>query len=475
MTYDPFVKTRTKEPPVQYLDGPGPRPPRPVVGGGRRTNLRGNNPLTRNQIRQRVRQRNGPNGPRGTPNFTIPDMPAPNTYGEAGPDGTRNVPRGLAYTRFLIRNVVRVNPYVRGAGIAYDIWQLTGGGAGGGGGLPTGPNSGPRVRRFIETPTHGFCGSPGAKSVSQTLPAGGTLCSLVPLQGQARPVNFPGRWGRLYFDEYVPPRTHVIVTGKQWLKAGQQGVNPPDPVTTQPVYPPDMAGGRPGDQPDRPRPFPDRPRPSGPNPQVGPYYATNGGTGRDARNWPDIPDLRPIGNGSGGEGTPHRPPNPKTQEKKAVVPPWYAKLADRAWEVTEYCDLVDAMWDCLSKDEQKAVKKTGRTSHTAVVGRGKAYHSCADKAAAVYKYRTSVTATCATKKIVCNHLTDEVVGRFLGTAGDAAIRYKMRGIGTALSHLDGYYLSRDEKAKIKEWIKKQPGLEKLIESVGCESLVGLLQ
>lgn len=462
MAFDGFVKTRTKVPPK--------RP----IGGGRRTRLGGYTP-TQSEIRRiRERRSNVPNGPRGTPNFEIPDAPSPSPYGEAGSgDGVRGLGRGAAYARFARRGLGG-HPVVRGAGAAWDLYQFYGANGSGFGGAPGGSGGyGPPSLEFPQHQDHGFCGSPGDKKANQNQTQGGALCNNLPLFGQARPTNF-GTFGAIHYREYNPPRQTVIVTGKQWRI---RGTSPsPDPIPQQVVQAPGQAFGGPTAS----NPRPPRPRGGGtvtlPSPTGHPVPGTGeGSTGGTRPDLPDIPDVRPIGRGQGRRPNPHRPPPEKTKETKAVTPKWYMKLVDAAWEVTEYCDAAEAMFDCLPDSIKKTVKKTGRTLPSAVVGPGKHYLSCQDKAEAVYKHRELITPDCATKKLVCNHLMDEVVGRFLGTADTAAQRGKVSGFGQSQRYSAGYYLSDAEKIRIKTWIKEQPGLEKMIESVGCEKIVGLLQ
>lgn len=362
------------------------------------------------------------------------------------------------------------------ANIAWDIYGFARDA-----GLVPGVLAAPTADTFDNALGWGHCGSPGQVVTRQNrsgLSNGSppSACNNLPLPGQAFPtVN--GQNGAVHHN---PGDTRTTFVGIQYIIPGVSN-RPPMPGVSKTT---DFVVQHP-DAMRTPEPVPYRyanrrqtaPTANMPGRHTGAGSKGRYHTGRFEPEKPDFPGMEGfnIGRPGGQAPNPHQPPKQKQTEKKAKAPVWFAKLVDTAWATTEYCDMIDAMYDCLPDGYKKLTKKRGRTSHTAVLGPGKAYSTCADKAEAVYSGKDWLTAECATKKLVCNHLMDEVLGRFFGTADRAAARGKVNGFGHAMGYGDGYYLSTAEKAKIKKWIKSQPGLEDFLESVACDNVIGLFQ
>lgn len=166
---------------------------------------------------------------------------------------------------------------------------------------------------------------------------------------------------------------------------------------------------------------------------------------------------------------PHKPPPPRTKERKFKVPRWFAGLSKVAWEATEAVDVVENLFECLPKKIQKKVPKTGVTLPDAWRP-GIKYASATDKAKHVYNNVNELDGDCAMRKLACNHVMDMLWGRFFGGVDNAAQRYGIKGYGRASGSMSGLYLSKKEKEAFDKWISDNPALDALRKSLDCENL-----
>lgn len=129
-------------------------------------------------------------------------------------------------------------------------------------------------------------------------------------------------------------------------------------------------------------------------------------------------------------------PNPtqtkKTQpDRKVEAPQWITRAAQVAFLGTELADVVDALWDGLSKEQQNAVPKTGVCTK-GCLNPGIEYHSIWDKMLAIKKawpHLTSEQVAEMTGNLVANHFIDAIMGRLAGGADKARIRAGASGWG----------------------------------------------
>ena len=126
------------------------------------------------------------------------------------------------------------------------------------------------------------------------------------------------------------------------------------------------------------------------------------------------PRLRP------GRNT-HSSPPPKTKEKKVRAGGAVGKLAAAAFAATEGVDLIDALWDALPEDVQRATPRTGVVTNSGY-NPGVRYHSPLDRARAVYRNMNRLNVPQAVRNFIVNHFTDAVIGRASGGADRARVR-----------------------------------------------------
>lgn len=300
------------------------------------------------------------------------------------------------------------------------------------------------------------------------------ICGLLPIGGQWIVDPSPGPANSYLFQEttgelsgkpigtswgFMWKPDNVPAGGVPQLRPGRQVWSDPAPDTPRQGLPRPQPG-----VPPRPLPWALQPgQASAPHPSMGPTRAYES-------EWPIEPPIgkpdvpRPVA-----PTNPHVPPGPRTKERKAKVPPWFAALSKVAWEATEAVDVVDNLFECLPKKVQKKAPKTGVTLPDAWKP-GIKYTTVIDRAKHVYNNINSLDLDCAMRKLSCNHIEDMLWGRFFGIADDNARAMGLKGYGMASGSMSGLRLDPKVKKAFDDWISQNPALDAIAKSLDCENL-----
>lgn len=305
-----------------------------------------------------------------------------------------------------------------------------------------------------------------------------TLCGNLPLGGQGIRDEYPPLVAddgyRFYDNPYSTSwgGRYAQLVGNMWR------TDPAAPIALPQSTPGRViAAPRPMEAPAQPARMRDRPLVSqAPDWQLGPTRKN------DTRNRPTLDDPstwdgpqtyapnKPVAPGVPKPDSPYAPPKPGVKEKKAKAPGWVAKLAAKAWDLTEAADLAENLFDCLPDDIKDTVKKSGVTSKTAFVGKGKRYATAIDMAQHVHKHMKSIDMDCATTKLACNQLEDFVAGTFFATADKGLYRGGVAGGTTAMRPAGGgVMMAPSELKKFQKWLKNNhPDIAEQAKSLQCE-------
>lgn len=109
---------------------------------------------------------------------------------------------------------------------------------------------------------------------------------------------------------------------------------------------------------------------------------------------------------------PHKPEPPKkdTKEKKLRVPPLLMAALKAGHQVTEWKDMVDAIWEGVPKSVRRQYEPRGRTRKGARVGEGVAYFTPDQKAQIIYRHVNDIDWEVALTELAKNHLEDKLMG-----------------------------------------------------------------
>lgn len=403
--------------------------------------------------------------PRSPPHsgFDIPAMPKEPKYGTAVPTtplpAYQGIPRTRQYLRWFMPSAFDQWGYIDSFSYVFEpVRNVPGGWK-----LPTGWKSCGQLKGAAISQGPGYY-PPKDKPY---------ICQLLPMGGQHVPDEVAGTADAYAFFEttFSEPFVGGTYYGFAWrpdnVRPGGQPTPQPGRAVLAPVpeyqnwtgIPRPRRGSRP-----RPVPWVEQPhRPSAPAPSMGPTRSSRGVYASPPNVLPR-PSPRPVA-----PENPHKPPPRRTKERKFKVPRWFSTLSKVAWEATEAVDVVENLFECLPKNVQKTVKKTGVTMPDAWKP-GIKYATAIDKAKHVYSNVDQLDGDCAMRKLACNHVMDMLWGRFFGGVDNAAQRYGLKGYGRAAGSMSGLNLTKKEKEAFDKWISDNPALDALRKSLDCENL-----
>lgn len=110
---------------------------------------------------------------------------------------------------------------------------------------------------------------------------------------------------------------------------------------------------------------------------------------------------------------PHKPspPRKREKEKKLRVPRWLMAALKVAHEVTEYKDMIDAIWDGVPNQIKAKYEPRGVTRKGAYIGEGRKYYTPEQKAFIIYRHVNDIDWTDALLALAKNQIEDSILGR----------------------------------------------------------------
>lgn len=112
-----------------------------------------------------------------------------------------------------------------------------------------------------------------------------------------------------------------------------------------------------------------------------------------------------------------KPPEKGTKEKKGNVQKGLAFAVQRAFDVTEGVDALNALYDALPDTIRQGVNKSGTVRPGGYAPAGTRYATAMDKAMLLYNNLGSLNLSQAAYNLLLNHLTDKIIGSIAGGAG----------------------------------------------------------
>lgn len=125
---------------------------------------------------------------------------------------------------------------------------------------------------------------------------------------------------------------------------------------------------------------------------------------------------------------PHKPepPKPGTKEKKLRVPPMLMAALKAGHQVTEWKDMIDAIWDGVPMSVRQQYVGRGRTRKGARIGEGKSYFTPDQKAEIIYRHINEIDWQIALTSLAKNQLEDKLMG-WLNSKSDARSNKSLGG------------------------------------------------